>query len=383
MREAIQAITCAAVRTVVISDLHLGAPRGRDLLRRRELREPLLELLRSADRLVILGDGLELRHAPHREAAEVARPFLEDVGRALGADGEVLVLAGNHDHGLVAGWIDTRLASEPVGFLRLEHRIAPEAAGPLAARVAEHLAPARVVLSYPGVWLREDVYATHGHYSDVHTTMPTFERLAVGAMARWAVRMPAPGARPDDYEAALAPIYAWMHQLTQRSEHAMASAATGASTRTWTMLVGAERRRRPLRALALKAAYVSAVSALGALGIGPLDRDISAPALRRGGLYGMGEVVRRLGLDAPYLLFGHTHRSGPWPDDDPGEWVAPTGTRMVNTGSWVYQRHFLPDEANRSPYWPGTAVVLEDDGPPQIRRLLGGWDRDSLAPPLA
>ncbi len=371
------------VRTVVISDLHLGAPRGRDLLRRADLREPLLELLRTSQRLVILGDGLELRHAPHRDAAEVARPFLEDVGRALGADGEVLMLAGNHDHGLVAGWIDARLSSEPVGFLDLEQRIAPSAAGPLAARIAEHLGPASLELSYPGVWLRPDVYATHGHYSDVHTTMPTFERLAVGAMARWAVRMPGDDARPDDYEGALAPIYAWMHQLTQRAEHSTASAATGASTRTWTMLVGAERRRRPLRALALKAAYVTAVSALGALGIGPLDRDISAPALRRGGLYGMGEVARRLRITAPYILFGHTHRSGPWPDDDAREWVAPTGSRMVNTGSWVYQPHFLPPTPNSSPYWPGTAVVLDEDGPPQIRRLLGERGRDRLAPPPA
>ena len=370
-----------AVRTVVISDLHLGAPGGRDLLRRGDLREPLLELLRSSDRLVILGDGLELRHAPHREAAELARPFLEEVGRALGPDGEVLLLAGNHDHGLVAGWIDARLAGEPAGFLSLEQRIAPAAAGPLARRVAEHLAPARVELAYPGAWLREDVYATHGHYSDVHTTMPTFERLAVGVMARWAVRMPAEGYGPDHYEAALAPIYAWMHQLTQRSEHSMVSAAAGASSRTWTMLVGAERRRSPLRALALKAAYVTAVTALDALGVGPLDRDVSASALRRGGLYGMGQVVHRLGIDAPFVLFGHTHRSGPWPDDDAGEWVAPTGSRMVNTGSWVYQPHFLPPAANSSPYWPGTAVVLEDDGPPQIRRLLGDRNRDHLAPP--
>ena len=369
-----------ALRTVVISDLHLGAPRGRDLLRRAELREPLIDLLRSSDRLVILGDGLELRHAPHRDAAGVARPFLEEVGRALGPQGEVLLLAGNHDHGLVAGWIDARLASEPAGFLGLEQRIAPAAAGPLAMRVAEHLAPARVELSYPGAWLREDVYATHGHYSDVHTTMPTFERLAVGAMARWAVHMPAGGARPDDYEAALAPIYAWMHQLTQRSEHSTASAAAGASSRTWTMLVGAERRRRPLRALALKAGYVSAVTVLDALGVGPLDRDISAPALRRGGLHGMGEVLRRLEVEAPYVLFGHTHRSGPWPGDDASEWQAPTGSRMVNTGSWVYQPHFLPPQANSSPYWPGTAVVVEDDGPPQIRRLLGDRSRDRLAP---
>ena len=368
------------MRTVVISDLHLGAPRGRDLLRRSELRAPLLEELRSADRLVILGDGLELRHAPHRDAAEVARPFLEEVGAALGPAGQVVMLGGNHDHGLVSGWIDARLATEPSGFLGLDERLTPPAAGPLAERAAELLAPARLELAYPGIWLRDDVYATHGHYSDLHTTMPTFERLAVGAMARWAVRMPVDGARPDDYEAALAPIYAWMHQLTQRSESAMASAATGASTRTWTMLVGAERRRRPLRALGLKAGYVTAVAGLNAIVMGPLERDISAGALRRGGLYGMGELLRRLDVDAPYVLFGHTHRSGPWPTDDASEWAAPTGSRMVNTGSWVYQPHFLTRQPNATPYWPGTAVIVEDDGPPQLKRLLGDLALERLAP---
>lgn len=365
---------------MVISDLHIGGPRGKDLLRRPELRAPLIELLRDSNRLVILGDGLELRHAAHRDAAELARPFLEEVGAALGSDGEVLIVGGNHDHGLVAGWIDARLATEPAGFLELEQRLSPRAAGPLAEQVAGHLAPARLELGYPGVWLRDDVYAIHGHYSDLHTTMPTFERLALGAMARWAVNLPPDGTRPDDYEAALAPIYAWMHQLTQRSEQAMASAATGASTRTWTMLVGAERRRRPLRAIALKAGYVGAVAGLNALGLGPLDRDISADALRRGGLHGMRELLRRLDVTAPYVLFGHTHRSGPWPTDDYAEWLTAGGSRLVNTGSWVYQPHFLTQTPNTSPYWPGTAVVLEDDGPPQLRRLLGDAGHERLAP---
>ena len=36
--------------------------------------------------------------------------------------------------------------------------------------------------AYPGVWLREDVYATHGHYGDRHNTMPILERLGAG---RW------------------------------------------------------------------------------------------------------------------------------------------------------------------------------------------------------
>ena len=114
------------MRTLVISDLHIGAANGKDLLRRPDLRAPLIEELAGADRLVILGDALELREAPHRDAAELAGPFFAEAGAALGADGELLVLAGNHDHGLVAGWIDARLQSEPSGFLGLSEPVQPD-----------------------------------------------------------------------------------------------------------------------------------------------------------------------------------------------------------------------------------------------------------------
>jgi Calcineurin-like phosphoesterase len=358
------------VRTLVISDLHIGSASGKDLARRAELRAPLIEALAGADRLVILGDGLELREAPHRDAAELAGPFFADVGRALGPDGELLVLAGNHDHGLVAGWIDARLQSETSGFLGLSEPVEPEQAGPLAVRLEELAAPARLRIAYPGVWLRDDVYALHGHYVDLHSTVPTFERLAAGAMARWVVRLPEEGARPDDYEAALAPLYAFMHQLTQRSDHAAVSAGAGASARAWVAMAGRGRARHPVRAAALGTAYVAAVAVINALGLGPVDRDLSGAALRRGGLRGIREVLRRLGIAAPHVIFGHTHRSGPWPVDDPEEWTTATGTRLHNTGSWVYQPHFLSGAPNASPYWPGTAVVVEDGGPPRLIRLL-------------
>ena len=91
------------MRTLVISDLHVGAASGKDLLRRAALRAPLIDAVRDVDRLVILGDGLELREAPHRDAAALAAPLFAEAGRALGPDGELVVLAGNHDHGLVAG----------------------------------------------------------------------------------------------------------------------------------------------------------------------------------------------------------------------------------------------------------------------------------------
>jgi hypothetical protein len=370
-----------AVRTLVISDLHLGASTDADLLRRPDLREPLLEAVRDVDRLVILGDGLELREAPQREVAGIAAPFFADVGRALGRDGELLLLAGNHDHGLVAGWIDGRLLTEPSGFLGLERRIEPRDTGPLATALAEQAAPAHVEVRYPGTWLREDVYAIHGHYSDLHTTVPTFERLVAGAMARWVVNLPEQGATADDYEAALSPIYAWMHALTQRSDHAAISAGAGASARAWVALAGRGRRRRPLQTAALGAGYAAAVAAINGIGLGPIERDLSGAALRRGGLAGLVEVLRRLGVEARYVIWGHSHRSGPWPGDDLREWTTRVGGRILNSGSWVYQPHFLTDAPNRTPYWPGTAVLIEEAGPPTLLRLLGDRGHAELRPP--
>jgi hypothetical protein len=368
------------VRTLVISDLHLGSPKRVDLLRRPDMRAPLLEELRTVDRLVILGDGLELRESPHREAAEIAGPAFADLGAALGPDGEIVLMAGNHDHGLVAGWIDGRLQTEPAGFLGLEHRIAPAEAGALAAALAEHAKPARVEVAYPGIWLRDDVYALHGHWADVHSTVPTFERLAAGAMTRWIVTMPADGATPDDYEAILSPLYAWMHALTQRSEHRVLSAGAGASARAWVVLSGGA-RSQPLRAVALGAGYSAVIGLVNRLGIGPVDRDLSGAALRRGGLHGLREVLRRLKVTAPYVIWGHSHRSGPWPGDDTGEWATPAGTQILNAGSWVYERHFLGAAPTSSPYWPGTAVLVDDGGPPRLIRLLG--EHLDLAPPPA
>lgn len=364
----------------MISDLHLGATEDVDLARRADVRAPLLDALAAGDRLVILGDALELRLAAHRDAADPAHAFFADVGQALGPDGELVVVGGNHDHGLVAGWIDGRLESEPPGFLGLEARFAPAAAGPLAERLAAAARPAPLRLAYPGLWLREDVYALHGHYLDVHTTVPTFERLAAGTMARWIVRLPAGGATPDDYEAVLSPIYAWMHALTQRSDHAVISAGAGASARAWVALAGDRRRAHPLRTAALGGGYAVAVAGLNLAGLGPLERSLSGGALRGGALRGMREALRRLGVDAAHVIFGHTHRAGPFPADDVGEWTTAAGGRLHNAGSWVYQPHFLSGDAGRSPYWPGTAIVVEDDGPPRLVSLLADRALASLRP---
>jgi hypothetical protein len=94
----------------------------------------------------------------------------------------------------------------------------------------------------------------------------------------------------------------------------------------------------------------------------------------------MHEVVRRLGVSAEHVLFGHTHRAGPWPADDASEWRTPGGPSLVNTGSWVYQPHFLTGAPGASPYWPGTAALVDDDGPPRLLALLRDRGREALRP---
>jgi len=367
-------------RTLVVSDLHLGASSGADVLRRPELRAPLIARLRDGiDRLVILGDALELREVPVHVAAAVAEPFLREAGEALGPGGEIVLAGGNHDHNLVAGWIETQLMQREPHTMGLEHRIEPAEAGPIPVSLAEAAAPAALRFAYPGLWLRDDVYALHGHYLDLHTTVPTIERLAAGAMARIVAPIPE-RATADDYEAVLAPMYAWMFALAQRSRDGVVRASSRSSARAWVALAGEGRRARPARAAALGAGLFGAVKALNLAGVGPVRAELSGAALRRGSLAGMGEVLRRLGVDAPYVLFGHTHRSGPWPSDDPAEWRAPTGSRLINTGNWIYQRHFLSDRDGEGPYWPGMAVLVEASGPPRLERLLADRTHAQLRP---
>jgi predicted phosphodiesterase len=389
------------MRTLIVSDLHLGGLSGVDLLRHAELRAPLLQELRDVDRLVLLGDVLELRHGPPHEALAAARPFFEDVGRVL-ADGELVVTAGNHDHLLVSCWLDARALHEPEP-LRLEQRFAAAEGSAMLEQIAEWAAPARVSAAYPGLWVRPDVYATHGHYLDCHLTIPTLERLGVGAMGRLLERPVAALDTVDGYEAVTAPIYAWRDAMARyaRTGPALNGLAT---TRAWRALGGgdtangaaAPRRgvgrrlqlaRSSLRRRAVLGAFPVAVAALDRAGLGPLSANISREELRRAGLGAMGAVAARLGLGDAYVVFGHTHRPGPLPGDDAREWrgagiaaTAAPGARLVNTGSWIYDSSFVSGPPAGSPYWPGTCVLVEDAGPPLLKRLLLDRSHVELAP---
>ena len=77
-----------------MSDLHLGARGRQDVLRRERERAALVAGLRDCERLILLGDVLELRHGPLRAAVAQAEPVLRALGSAVD---DVVVVAGNHD----------------------------------------------------------------------------------------------------------------------------------------------------------------------------------------------------------------------------------------------------------------------------------------------
>ena len=339
-------------------------------MRRREVRDALLAAVSDCDRLILLGDTLELRHGPLRVALEQAEPVLRELGDALGAEREVVIVPGNHDHGLLRSWLERRatgfgatgLAAEPLG---LGSSVDWREGEPLAV-LAEWLAPAAVSAAYPGVWLRDDVYAIHGHYADRHNTVPIIERLGAGLMGRVVAEPEGGPGRAEDYEAVLGPMYDWIESVAQ-SGGVGGHGSGGLQVRAWRMLQKPG-GGRTLRGAGVAAGFRGIVAVLNRTGVGPFGTNVTSAELRRAGLLAFGQVLDRLGVQVPTVIFGHTHRAGPLPDDDPSEW-RPNGVSLINTGSWTYDRGVVGDSLDGNPYRPGFCAVL-DGGPPRLVNLL-------------
>lgn len=313
---------------------------------------------------MLLGDTLELRHGPRRATLEAALPVLRELGAALGSHREVVLVVGNHDHGLLRGWLERRANGSEPAPLGLESAVQWDPREALGA-VAGALEPARVRVAYPGVWLREDVYAIHGHYLDRHHTVPIIERLGAGLTVRLAGEPHGGPSGAEDYEAALGPMYAWIDTVAQNGGLRGSGGDGSFQVRAWRALSGAGGPSGVRRRVAA-AAFPGVVAALNRAGLGPLRPDVSAVELRRAGLRALGEALGRLEVPADaHVLFGHTHRAGPLPGDDRGEWG-----RLVNTGSWVHDRGWIGESPGQSPYRPGFAAIVGDDGPPELVNLL-------------
>jgi predicted phosphodiesterase len=361
------------MRTVVLSDIHLAAGFDGDLLRRRRFRDVLFDELEGADELVLLGDVVELRDRPLRQALDLARPFFEHLAEVI-RSARVVIVPGNHDHQLIAPWLESRRmrGERPLGLQQLAP---PETE--IAAEIARLMPKADMSLAYPGLWVRPGVYATHGHYLDCHVTVPTFERLAIAVIEKLAGALPVGLRSTDDYESVQAPLYGLLYGIAQGGPRPRRGLGENASARVWEAVHGRDGRRPGVRGRLLGSVVLpGVVTAANRLGLGPLRWDLSMAEIRQAGLRAMRELVGRLRLEADHVIFGHIHRRGPL-GSEPG-WELANGTRLLNTGSWAYAPGLMGPTAEGSVFWPGTVAVLEDERPPELRHLLDGMSHDEL-----
>jgi UDP-2,3-diacylglucosamine pyrophosphatase LpxH len=342
------------VSTLIVSDFHLGARLGRDVLRHPEALERLLAALDGVSRLVLLGDVVELLEGRPDRSMPIAGPVLKAIGQRVGRDGEIIVVPGNHDRALVRPWFR-------------EHGVPSEVEAEIPLDATRHLeiltgwlAPARVSVRYPGVWLSERVWATHGHYLDRHLVPEVAYGIGRGELAR----VPREGALPLDYERHGGPSLTRVEALMTRwlpRPLALLSEDAAELMRAVTM------PRIPRRAVTHRFSW------LNALLLGEQMRRASIPALAR--------VVRALGVEADWVVFGHVHRLGPLARDDVRRWSGPDGApRIANTGSWIYEPLLLHHVTPPHPYWPGGAIVLPDGGEPRAVGLLDELGAASLRP---
>jgi UDP-2,3-diacylglucosamine pyrophosphatase LpxH len=319
------------VRTLVISDLHLGTRLGRDVLRYEPALAKLRDALADVDRLVLLGDTVELLEGRPRDAMAVAQPVLREVGRVMGAGREVVLLPGNHDRAMIRRWLEAHGPD-----LRSDSAVPTNASAELSA-VVSWLGPARVTVHYPGVWLADGLWATHGHYLDRHLLPEAAYGLARGLLGR----LPRDGARPHDYE---------VGPHVTRLEARMIGRLPVRFSALVDEVAGA------MRAEAMDGTALTRwLSPVNALALGLQMRHASLPALAR--------VVHRLGVQAREVIFGHVHRSGPHDADRATRWQGPGGApRILNSGCWVYEPLLLTRARPPHPYWPGGGVLIDGDG---------------------
>jgi hypothetical protein len=262
---------------------------------------------------------------------------LEAIGAGVA---EVVLVPGNHDAALIRPWLRASGVPDAV-----DAEI-PHDATPLLRALVSWLAPARVTVRYPGVWLSERVWATHGHYLDRHLLPESAFGMTRGLLGR----LPRDGAGPRDYEqpgASVTAVEGWLERRLPRPLAALV-----------------EDVLELLRAATMTPQILSRRHA-------PLTSWLLGLQMRRAAIPALARVVHRLGVDAEWVVFGHVHRSGPLPGDDLRRWRGPGGRpRIANTGSWVYEPLLLHGVRPPHPYWPGGAIVVDDDGDPRAVGLL-------------
>ena len=359
-----RSLVSAAMRTLVVSDLHLGAhaaaptccaaPSCASRCSRRS---------RDVDRLVILGDALELREAAAaRRAPSSPRPCFADARRgarrptASSCSSPATTTTGSSRAGSTA-----RLQTEPPGLPRARAADRARATPGRSPRaLAEHAAPARVERRLP-----RRVAARRRLRDPRPLLRPPHHRADLRAprrRARWragSCSLPEHGAtRRRLRGGAGAALRVDARARPARRAHGAMTAGAGASARAWVALAGEGRRRRPVRARRAR-------RGLRGGGRGAQRRrprpDRPRPlrrgaAPRRAARHARGAArgsasTRAVGAVRPLAPRGPVA-------------AATTSAEWTHAGGHAAAQHrqlglpaALPRRRpNQSPYWPGTAI---------------------------
>jgi hypothetical protein len=227
--------------------------------------------------------------------------------------------------------------------------------------MVDWLAPARVTVRYPGVWLDDRVWATHGHYLDRHLLPESAFGITRGLLGR----LPRDGATPAEYDRAGGPSVTRVEAVLTRSLPRPLAIALDDLAEVARRSTMPRIRRRVLRDR-----------------FAPVTARVLGEQMRRASLPALAHVVHRLGVDADHVVFGHVHRCGPLPGDDPRRWRGPGGRpALTNTGAWTYEALLLHRAGPPHPYWPGGAVLIEDGQVPRAVGLLDHLDAAALHDP--
>lgn len=382
------------MRALVISDTHLGAWTGEDLLSDGRFLARLEPALEDLDELVILGDLFDLLFGSIEDVLAAAEGLFSLIRERM--QGRRLVfLAGNHDHHFV---VRTAEAARLLGAGN---------GGASGADLLQELLVARldgveVDIRYP-TYAVGDVLLTHGHYLDPHARLagPLGSRLLTRAL--WAI---AAGGKEDprteaDYDAMIGLLTEVLYAIAQVPHGTTAQRGVFNSLHRLGGL--AKRAARPIQAAERSAARLvgrsgSSVPEPDGAAVSQDDfrkaladedervrRDPRASSVqgfdvartinpgdpRGNALEAFATVVENLGWSRDYqkIVFAHTHQPLADVRSRSGSPV-----RYWNTGSWIYE----PELSSHDSYvdylergWPGTAVLIDTDEPaPLLLELL-------------
>ncbi len=347
------------MRTAIVSDLHLGVASGEDVLRDPAVRRVLLEEIAGADRLVLLGDVVELRDLPVGPSLERARPFFEELGEALGerrGDARPRQPRPPPRRAAARRALDRR---QPAARARAPPR---PATGPTAAdrRVARAGAAARSPTPASGC-------ARTSTRPTATTWTPTCSCRAPSAspsppLIRLSGPLPDP-ATPADYERVLRPIYGFAYGVAQvlprrpPPPRPLRARLGGARRRT----SGDGHARAAARAA--RAGVPGRRSAASTACSAPTSSaDVSAAAIFRTGV----EAATEMATPPRGRRRPRDHR--PHPPRRPARRAKPSGRSPAAAASTTPAAGSSPPPSTNpgtppNPYWPGTVTWLEDDGP--------------------